>query len=192
MKLRSILVHWLFLCLNLNWIKLLLIILCLWHYTLRLRISLLPVIINSLLTLIHVYTVSIAKILLLICHHWISIRGELFLHAPWHIEPIFKLLFDLHLFYLSFVVQLPNFILKWLYFPMIIFFYLICSLSLLLDNCFVPRHILFKLRVLGFSCLEYAFHLNVWSFMFSKSSLKLIVFSHYLCKRKLLCFKSSS
>lgn len=143
MKRRGILVYRLFLCLNLNWIKLLLIILCLRYYALRLRISLLPVILNLLLAFIHAYTIPIAKILLLICHHWIPISREMFLHATWHIESALKLLLDLHLFNLSFMIQLPNFILKWLNFPLIIFFNLITSLSFFLNNCFVPWHILF-------------------------------------------------
>jgi hypothetical protein len=143
MKRRGILVYRLFLCLNLNWIKLLLIILCLRYYALSLRISLLPVILNNLLTFIHANTVPITKILLLISHHWISISREMFLHASRHIEFILKLLLELHLLYLSFMVQFPNFILKWLNLPMIIFFNLICSLSFFLNDCFVPWNILF-------------------------------------------------
>ena len=171
MKLRSILVDWLLLCLNLNWIKLLLVILCLRHHTLRLSVSLLPNINRLwLLALIYTYTVSIAESLMFISHHWISIGRELFLHIARHIQSILKLLLELHLFHLSLVVHLPDFILKWLYFPLIILFNLIRSLSFFLNNCFISWHVLFKLRILSFSRLEYTLHLNVRSFMFPKSS----------------------
>lgn len=192
MKLRGILIDWFLLYLNLNSIIWNLLILNLGYYTLRLTVSVLPVIMSLWwLILAHAYAISVAEVLLIIWHHWISIGWEVFLHSPRHIKSVLHLLLELHLFELTLVIQISDFILKRLNFSLIILFYLVRSLPLFLYYCFVPCNILFKLGILSFSCLEYAFHLNIRPLMLTECCFKLIILSHYLSKTKLLSFKCS-
>lgn len=79
-------------------------------------------------------------------------------HISRHAKPV--LLLHLNLIIFSFVMQIPYLRLQLFDLPLIIFFNLICPISLLFNQVLISHYILFELRVLRLPSLEYTLHLN--------------------------------